>query len=73
MRWDEKWLYVGAELQDEALWANQTSHDDVVFLDNDFEVFVDPSGSCRHYLELEANVINTTWWLTLTKPYADGG
>lgn len=73
MRWDEKWLYVGADLQDDALWANQTQHDDVVFLDNDFEVFIDPSGSCRHYLELEANVINTTWWLTLTKPYADGG
>ena len=29
MRWDDKYLYVGAFLQETDVWANQTKHDSV--------------------------------------------
>lgn len=41
--------------------------------DSDFECFVDPSGCCHQYKELEMNALNTVWNLLLDKPYADGG
>lgn len=73
MRWDDKYLYVGAFLQETDVWANQTKHDSVVFLDNDFEVFMDPDGDTHWYKEFEINAINTTWDLELNKPYLNGG
>lgn len=73
MRWDDKYLYIGAFLQETDVWANQTKHDSVVFLDNDFEVFMDPDGDTHWYKEFEINAINTTWDLELNKPYLNGG
>jgi len=73
MRWDHQFLYVGAYLEETQIWANQTKPKSVVFLDNDFEVFIDPDGSCHHYKEMEINAINTLWDLTLNKPYLNGG
>lgn len=81
MRWDARWLYVGAELEEEAIWANIThtchcidpSADQVIFHDNDFEVFVDADGSCAFYKEFEINAANATWDLCLNKPYENGG
>jgi len=73
MRWDSKYLYIGAYLQETQVWANQTEHDSVIFLDNDFEVFLDPSGSNHWYKEYEINAINTDWDLELDKPYEDSG
>jgi len=73
MRWDEKFLYIGAFLEETDVWANQTEHDSVIFYDNDFEVFLDPSGSNHYYKEYEINAINTDWDLELDKPYSDNG
>ncbi|XP_063958065.1 uncharacterized protein LOC129264910 [Lytechinus pictus] len=73
MRWDYKYLYIGAYLQEKDVFANQTKHDSVVFKDNDFEVFTDPDGSTHWYKEFEINAINTTWDLILNKPYLNGG
>lgn len=73
MRWDDKYLYIGAFLQETDVWANQTKHDSVVYLDNDFEVFMDPDGDTHWYKEFEINAINTTWDLELNKPYLNGG
>lgn len=42
LRWDEEYLYIGAYVQDTQIWANQTVENSVVFLDNDFEVFITP-------------------------------
>jgi hypothetical protein len=42
LRWDEQYLYIGAYVQDTQIWANQTVENSVVFLDNDFEVFITP-------------------------------
>lgn len=81
MRWDDNFLYVGAILEEHDVWANISStchciddiNDQVIFHDNDFEIFIDPSGSTHYYKEFEMNAANATWILLLNQPYNDGG
>ena len=73
MLWDNDYLYLYATLSEPHIWANLTKRDDVIFQDNDFEVFIDPDGDTHHYFEYEINALNTEWDLKLTKPYRDGG
>jgi hypothetical protein len=73
MLWDDDYFYVGAELEEPHVWATQTTHDSVIFEDNDFEVFIDPNGDSHEYYEFEINALNTSWDLLLTRPYKDGG
>lgn len=73
MLWDDEFLYIAAEMEEPHLWATLTEHDAVIFMDNDFEVFLDPDGDNQNYCELELNARNTTWDLLLTKPYRDQG
>lgn len=73
MLWDDRGLYIGAELQEPHVWATLTRHDSVIFQDNDFEIFLDPDGDSHLYAELELNALNTTWDLLLPRPYKDGG
>jgi hypothetical protein len=73
MLYDDEALYIAAELEEPHLWANLKNHDDIIFQDNDFEVFLDPDGDSHMYGELELNALNTTWDLLLAKPYKDGG
>ena len=55
------------------MWATLTQHDAVIFHDNDFEVFLNPSGDGRNYFEFEINALNTSWDLFLPKPYHEKG
>ena len=71
--WDDRALYIGAELEEPHVWATLTEHDSVIFHDNDFEVFIDPHGNGLGYFEFEINALNTGWDLKLDKPYKDGG
>lgn len=71
--WDTTALYIGARLEDPDLWGRLRTRDTVIFLDNDFEVFLDPDGDTHHYYELEINQLGTVWDLLLEKPYRDGG
>jgi hypothetical protein len=81
IRFDDDFLYVGAVLQEPGVWASiaetchcvDSSQDQVIFHDNDFEIFVDPNGDTHYYKEFEMNALNATWDLVLNKPYADGG
>lgn len=73
MLWDDKYLYVGAYLEEPHLWATITKRDAVIFYDNDFEVFIDPDGDTHGYYEYEVNAFNTVWDLLLAKPYREGG
>ena len=73
MCWDDENLYIAALLEGPEIWANITKRDSVMYYDNDFEVFVDPSSSGHNYMELEMNAFNTQWDLMLTHPYRDGG
>jgi hypothetical protein len=73
MLWDEKNLYIAAQLDEPHVWATLREHDSVIFHDNDFEVFINPDGDNHLYGELELNALNTTWDLLLPRPYKDGG
>ncbi len=71
--WDKENLYIGARLDGDEIWGTILEHDRVMYYDNDFEVFIDPSSSTHNYMELEMNALNTVWDLMLTQPYRDGG
>ncbi len=73
MLWDDKYLYIAAELEEPEVKATLTRHDSVIFHDNDFEVFLKPVPSSPSYYEFEMNALNTGWDLFLSKPYKLGG
>jgi hypothetical protein len=73
MLWDDSTLYVAARMYDPQVWAKLKNHDDVVFRDNDFELFIDPLNTSHHYYEIEVNALNTIFDLFLPKPYRNGG
>jgi hypothetical protein len=73
MLWDDRAMYFAAELEEPHVWATLREHDSVIFHDNDFEVFLNPTGDTLNYFELELNAFNTTWDLFLPKPYKKGG
>ena len=69
--WDDEAIYVGAELQDDTIWAYVTERDDVIFRDNDFEVFLSPVDCGHRYYEFEMNARNTVWDLYMERPQRD--
>lgn len=71
--WDNQYLYIGAEMAETHIWAYQDRKDQIVYLENDFEVFIDPDGDTDNYYELEINAINNSFDLFLPKPYRKGG
>jgi hypothetical protein len=73
MTWDDTHLYVAAELTEPHLWGTLTQHDDVIFYDDDFEIFIDPDGDGQAYYEIEVNTLNTIFDLFLVRTYRDGG
>jgi hypothetical protein len=73
MLWDAKSFYVYAELGEPHVWGTITKKNEVIFRDNDFEVFISPTGENLNYHEFEMNALGTIWELTLDKPYRDGG
>ena len=73
MLWDDAYFYIAAELEEPHVWATLTAHDSVIFRDNDFEVFLNPSGDTLNYFEFEINALNTGWDLFLPKPYKQKG
>jgi len=73
MLWDENYLYVFSQMQEPHVWANLKQRDTIIFYNNDFEVFIDPSGTANNYGEIEINALGTVWDLLLDKPYRVGG
>ncbi len=73
MLWDDRFLYVAAELEEPHVWATLRQHDEIVFNDNDFEIFIDPNGDEREYYEIETNACATIFDLFLVRTYLDHG
>lgn len=73
MLWDDENFYIGAQLDGNEIWGTVTQRDDVIFRDNDFEIFIDPDSDTQQYYEFEMNVLNTVWDLFLPVAYRDGG
>jgi Carbohydrate family 9 binding domain-like len=71
--WDSNYLYIYGELQEPDLWGTLRRHDTIIYLDNDFEVFIDPDNSTHNYFELEFNTLGTEMDLFMAKPYRNGG
>jgi hypothetical protein len=73
MLWDDDYLYLFARLQESDLWASLTGHDDRIFQDNAFEMFIAPDGSTFNYFEIQINAYGAVWDMFLSKPYRNGG
>ncbi len=73
MGWDDAFFYVQAELEEPHVWGTITEQNAVMFMDNDFELFVDPDCDGLNYYEFEINALGTIWELSLPRPYGDGG
>ena len=71
MLWDDDYLYVGAKLWGNEIWASVTGRDEVIFVDNDFEVFISPKYSSHRYYEIELNAYGSIWDLFMEKPQRD--
>ena len=71
MLWDDTYFYILAKMDEPHVWADITEHDAIIFHNNDFEVFVDPTGDTFNYYEIEVNAINTVWDLFVSKPYRE--
>lgn len=73
MLWNNDYLFIAAQLQEPQIWANQKHYDDIIFHDNDFEVFIDPHNTTHQYFEIEVNAINQIFDLFMSKPYRSYG
>lgn len=73
MLWDDDYFYIAAEMEEPHIWATFTERESIIFHENNFEVFIDPSEDTHNYYELEINALGTIWDLMLTMPYRNGG
>ena len=73
MLWDSRNLYILAELEEPNIWTYYANHDQIVFEENDFEIFIDPTRDTHNYFEFEINAQNTLFDLYIPKPYRNGG
>jgi len=73
MLWDENNLYILAELEEPHIWSYYTRHDQIIYHENDFEIFIDPTRDTHNYFEFELNAQNTLLDLFMPKPYRNGG
>ena len=71
--WDDRFLYVGADMEEPHVWGTLQERNSRIYEDNDFEVFLDPDADGRNYYEFEINALGTWWELSLPKPYREGG
>ncbi len=71
MAHDAQGMYFAAWMEEPHVWGTITEHDAVIFQDNDFEIFLNPSNDTHNYLEYEVNALGTEWDLFLSKPYRD--
>jgi len=70
---DDENLYIAAELIEPRVAATIRQRDEQLYREQAFEVFIDPDGDGKHYLELQINPLNTVCDLSLDKPYRDKG
>ncbi len=73
MTYDDEGFYIAALLEEPHIWTDITEHDAVIYQNNNFEFFLNPSNDTHNYVEYEVNALGTEWDLFLTKPYRDEG
>lgn len=73
LMWDDNYLYVSAVMEEPNIVANLTQRDTIIYHDNDFEVFLDPTGDGQNYFEIENNARGVIFDLMLDRAYRSGG
>lgn len=73
MLWDDEYLYIYAHMEEPHVWGDILQHDDIIYHNNDFEVFIKPYASQPFYYEIEVNALNTIMDLMMNKPYRFAG
>lgn len=73
MLWDDQHLYIYAKLEEPHIWGTLKQHDDIIYHNNDFEVFIKPYENQATYFEIEVNTLNTILDLIMNKPYRFAG
>ncbi|WP_340113688.1 carbohydrate-binding family 9-like protein [Maribellus mangrovi] len=73
MLWDQQSLFVYAELEEPHIWAYYDTNDMIVFHENDFEIFLDPTRDTHNYYEFEINAQNVILDLVMNKAYRSDG
>ncbi len=58
MLWDSSYFYFAFVCQDADMWAIYKEEDDPLWEEEVVEVFIDPDGDGKRYLELEVNPLN---------------
>ncbi len=69
MLWDDDHLYIGFAALDPDIWAIYTQRNDPLWTEEVVEVFIDPDGSGKNYLELEVNPLNAVVDLKVERAY----
>jgi len=57
--YDDANIYIAAQMQEENVWGHITKRDSIVYYDNDFEIFLDPTANSVDYYEFEVTCLNT--------------
>ena len=71
--WDDQHLYVAAELTERRVAATIRQRDEQLYREQAFELFLDPGGDGKDYVELQINPLNTVCDLAMDKPYREKG
>ncbi|MEC7564613.1 MAG: PQQ-dependent sugar dehydrogenase, partial [Planctomycetota bacterium] len=58
--WDKDYFYFAAEMEDRDIVARLTQHDDLLWTEDVFEVFMRPSKQHNGYYEFQVNPLETT-------------
>ena len=58
MLWDDEYFYFTFACQDADMWSIFTAEDDPLWSEEVVEIFIDPDGDGKHYLELEVSPSN---------------
>lgn len=58
MLWDDTYFYFAFSCVDPDMWTTKFNRDDHLWEEEVVEVFIDPDGDAKNYLELEVNPLN---------------
>ncbi|MFC1608369.1 carbohydrate-binding family 9-like protein, partial [Candidatus Latescibacterota bacterium] len=59
--YDDENIYFCAQLQEENVWGHLTVRDTIIYYDNDWEIFLNPTADGIGYYEFEINPLNYAW------------
>lgn len=71
--WNDEYLFIGIICEDPDVRATITTHDHSLWQEDVIEIFCDPDGDEKNYLEVQINPLETILDLFLNKSYFAGG